>query len=82
MLGFTGGDSTLTYVSLGRVMVQPFSLPFSNPRLGRGVPPGIYDVIIDKTGYRQWSRANVLVRSGHCGPMPVHLNAALEPIEE
>ena len=43
---------------------------------------GVYDVVINKPRYKQWSRTNVRVWNGHCGPVPVDLEAALEPIDD
>ena len=40
--------------------------------------PGTYDVFVDREGYESWSREDVHVQSGECGPETEHLEAALE----
>lgn len=45
--------------------------------LGR---PGTYDVLIQKTGYRDWTASNVRARRGRCTVETVRLRAALVPI--
>lgn len=43
--------------------------------------PGTYDVLIEKSGYRDWMREGVRVRSGECGVATVTLQAQLERLE-
>lgn len=41
--------------------------------------PGIYDVVVQKAGFRNWTRDNVYVRGGNCGvERSVRLRADLE----
>lgn len=39
--------------------------------------PGTYDVRIEKDGFRPWTRENVTVESGDCGPRTRRLTAEL-----
>jgi len=39
---------------------------------------GVYQVSIATPGYAPWVRTNVVVRSTHCGPVGVALNALMQ----
>lgn len=41
--------------------------------------PGVYEVVVRKQGYREWTRAGVRVRDGECHVRTVKLVAELEP---
>ena len=41
--------------------------------------PGIYDVVVEKPGYRAWSMSQVAVITDECHVLTVHLQADLEP---
>ena len=42
--------------------------------------PGVYDVLVQKSGYKDWTAENVRVRSGACNVRTVDLEARLERI--
>lgn len=43
--------------------------------------PGVYDVVIQKAGYRDWTASNVRVRKdGECYVRTVHLQAQLQRV--
>ncbi len=60
--------------------VDSLRLSTSPPRLLGGTKLGTYQVIIDRPGYREWSRSGVVVsQQGACGnPIPVQLVALLQ----
>jgi hypothetical protein len=40
---------------------------------------GVFEVVVERTGYRPWSRANVRIRQGRCHVETVSLTALLQP---
>ena len=40
--------------------------------------PGVYDVLVQKPGYEDWTAENVRVRDGECNVQTVDLEARLE----
>jgi len=40
---------------------------------------GVFEVVVERTGYRPWSRANVRIRQGRCHVKTVSLTALLQP---
>lgn len=43
--------------------------------------PGMYTVIVQKAGYKEWFRLNVrVIMENHCDTRPVFLTARLQPI--
>ncbi len=47
--------------------------------LAAGERPGLYIVVVSKSGYRDWTRTNVRVEDDGCHPVGVHLTARLQP---
>ncbi len=60
--------------------VDSLRLSASPPRLLGGTKLGTYQVIIDRSGYREWTRSDVVVsQQGSCGnTIPVQLVALLQ----
>jgi hypothetical protein len=52
--------------------VEPLTLRAAGERGGR------YDLAIQKTGYREWTRTGVRVREDECHVIPVRLEARLQ----
>ena len=40
--------------------------------------PGVYDVLVQKPGYEDWTAENVRVRDGTCNVQTIDLQARLE----
>lgn len=57
-------------------------IPFADSLTVFGVfeRPGVYTVVITKSGYRDWTRSNVVVNKDECHVIPVQLDARLERI--
>jgi len=61
--------------------VDSLHLTYPPPRLAGGTQLGTYQVIVDRTGYREWTRNNVVVsqREGPCNVIEsVQLTALLQ----
>lgn len=42
---------------------------------------GVYTVLVQKRGYRDWTRSHVVVREGECGIIGTRLRAMLVPVD-
>lgn len=47
---------------------------------GAGERAGSYTVTVQKAGYQEWTRRNVIVRDGGCHVLSVRLEARLQPV--
>ena len=66
-----------TYIDSLRLINPPLDPP---PRLEGGSRTGTYQVVLDRVGYREWTRNGIVVsQQGPCGNViPVHLVALLQ----
>lgn len=61
--------------------MQPYKAPQDSALLslqGAIERPGTYDVLVQKSGYRDWSMHHVTVLSGPCDVLTVYLEAGME----
>jgi hypothetical protein len=77
--GMSVVDSARGAAKLG-TEVDSLRLSTPPPRLVGGTELGTYQVIIDRPGYREWTRNGVVVSKAVCGSaIPVDLVARLQP---
>jgi hypothetical protein len=79
--GAPAADGARLIVRDGAYADTSDQLPFTEPLTLRaaGERGGIYDVTVEKSDYRDWTRTRVRVREDQCHVIPVRLEARLQP---
>jgi hypothetical protein len=83
LTGDPAAEGAIAYAQDGAYVDTLHALPTLPPQLpltlvGVFERPGVYTVVVQKAGYREWRRTNVVVTADECHVITVTLEARLE----